>query len=230
MGRRSSWSRTSTGPTRRRSTSSDSSLAASRRSAPCSPSAIARRSSTARHPVRLMVGELASAVSLRRVPLSPLSPDAVARLAEPYGIDPLAAAPDDRRERVLRDGGAGVRRNGDPGHGSRRRPRPHRTALAGRAGRARRCRDRAAARGDLARRDALRPARRAARRVHHLRRARLGGRVRLVPARARPTRRRGVDPTGPRAPAASRRARRAPRARAGGSRAGAPRAPRGGGR
>src|SRR6185503_16661338 len=25
----------------------------------------------------------------RRVPLSPLSPDAVARLAEPYGIDPL---------------------------------------------------------------------------------------------------------------------------------------------
>ena len=42
-----------------------------------------------RHPVRLMVGELASAVSLRRVPLSPLSPDAVARLAEPYGIDPL---------------------------------------------------------------------------------------------------------------------------------------------
>ena len=44
----------------------------------------------ARHPVRLMVGELASAVSLRRVPLLPLSPDAVARLAEPYGIDPLA--------------------------------------------------------------------------------------------------------------------------------------------
>ena len=42
-----------------------------------------------RHAVRLMVGELASAVSLRRVPLSPLSPDAVARLAEPYGIDPL---------------------------------------------------------------------------------------------------------------------------------------------
>jgi DNA-binding CsgD family transcriptional regulator/tetratricopeptide (TPR) repeat protein len=41
-----------------------------------------------RHPLRLMLGELASAVSLRRVPLSPLSPDAVARLAEPHGIDP----------------------------------------------------------------------------------------------------------------------------------------------
>ncbi len=35
-----------------------------------------------------MLGELASAVPLRRVPLSPLSPAAVARLAEPYGIDP----------------------------------------------------------------------------------------------------------------------------------------------
>ncbi len=42
----------------------------------------------ARHPVRLMLGELASAVSLRRVPLSPLSPAAVARLAEPYRVDP----------------------------------------------------------------------------------------------------------------------------------------------
>ena len=41
-----------------------------------------------RHPVRLMLGELASAVSLRRVPLSPLSPAAVARLAEPFQIDP----------------------------------------------------------------------------------------------------------------------------------------------
>jgi DNA-binding CsgD family transcriptional regulator/tetratricopeptide (TPR) repeat protein len=41
-----------------------------------------------RHPLRLMLGELASAVSLRRVPLSPLSPAAVARLAEPYGVDP----------------------------------------------------------------------------------------------------------------------------------------------
>jgi DNA-binding CsgD family transcriptional regulator len=40
-----------------------------------------------RHPVRLMLGELASAVSLRRVAVSPLSRAAVARLAEPYGID-----------------------------------------------------------------------------------------------------------------------------------------------
>ena len=103
-----------------------------------------------RHPVRLMVGELASAVSLRRVPLSPLSPDAVARLAEPYGIDPLelhrtTAGNAFFVTEVLAAGGSG-----DPGHGPRRRPRPHRAALAGRAGRARRCRGRAAARGDLA--------------------------------------------------------------------------------
>ena len=42
----------------------------------------------ARHPVRVMLGELATAVAVKRVKLSPLSPTAVAELAEPYGIDP----------------------------------------------------------------------------------------------------------------------------------------------
>jgi DNA-binding CsgD family transcriptional regulator/tetratricopeptide (TPR) repeat protein len=42
----------------------------------------------ARHPVRVMLGELASAVSLTRVPLPPLSAAAVAQLAFPHGTDP----------------------------------------------------------------------------------------------------------------------------------------------
>jgi DNA-binding CsgD family transcriptional regulator len=42
----------------------------------------------ARHPVRVMLGEVASGLALTRVRLEPLSPEAVAQLAEPYGIDP----------------------------------------------------------------------------------------------------------------------------------------------
>jgi DNA-binding CsgD family transcriptional regulator/tetratricopeptide (TPR) repeat protein len=41
----------------------------------------------AKHPVRIMVGELASALSPLRLSLAPLSPAAVARLAEPFGGD-----------------------------------------------------------------------------------------------------------------------------------------------
>jgi DNA-binding CsgD family transcriptional regulator/tetratricopeptide (TPR) repeat protein len=40
------------------------------------------------HPVRVMVGDLASALTITRVRPAPLSPDAVAQLAEPYGVDP----------------------------------------------------------------------------------------------------------------------------------------------
>jgi DNA-binding CsgD family transcriptional regulator/tetratricopeptide (TPR) repeat protein len=40
------------------------------------------------HPVRVMLGELASGLAITRVKPAPLSPDAVAQLAEPYGIDP----------------------------------------------------------------------------------------------------------------------------------------------
>ena len=43
----------------------------------------------ASHPVRVMLGEVASGLALTRVGLAPLSPAAVAQLAEPYdGIDP----------------------------------------------------------------------------------------------------------------------------------------------
>ena len=40
-----------------------------------------------RHPLRVMLGELATVFPVRRVAPAPLSRDAVARLAEPYGID-----------------------------------------------------------------------------------------------------------------------------------------------
>lgn len=42
----------------------------------------------ARHPVRVMLGELASGLAVQRVPLAPLSRDAVAELAGLYEIDP----------------------------------------------------------------------------------------------------------------------------------------------
>jgi DNA-binding CsgD family transcriptional regulator len=42
----------------------------------------------ARHPVRIMVGELASGLFALRLSLAPLSPAAVAQLAEPFGGDP----------------------------------------------------------------------------------------------------------------------------------------------
>ena len=41
----------------------------------------------ASHPLRVMLGEVASGLALTRVPLAPLSLEAVAQLAEPYGVD-----------------------------------------------------------------------------------------------------------------------------------------------
>jgi tetratricopeptide (TPR) repeat protein len=41
----------------------------------------------ARHPLRVMLGEVASGLALTRVALAPLSLEAVAQLAEPYGVD-----------------------------------------------------------------------------------------------------------------------------------------------
>jgi DNA-binding CsgD family transcriptional regulator len=41
----------------------------------------------ARHPLRVMLGDVASGLALTRVPLAPLSLEAVAHLAEPYGVD-----------------------------------------------------------------------------------------------------------------------------------------------
>jgi len=41
----------------------------------------------ARHPLRVMLGEVSSGLGLTRVPLAPLSLEAVAQFAEPYGVD-----------------------------------------------------------------------------------------------------------------------------------------------
>jgi DNA-binding CsgD family transcriptional regulator/tetratricopeptide (TPR) repeat protein len=43
----------------------------------------------ARHPVRVMLGELATALSFTRMPLASLSPEAVAQIADPYDVEPL---------------------------------------------------------------------------------------------------------------------------------------------
>jgi DNA-binding CsgD family transcriptional regulator len=39
------------------------------------------------HPLRVLVGELSTAPHVKRLALAPLSPEAVAQLAEPYGVD-----------------------------------------------------------------------------------------------------------------------------------------------
>jgi DNA-binding CsgD family transcriptional regulator/tetratricopeptide (TPR) repeat protein len=41
------------------------------------------------HPLRIMLGELATAEAIGRIKLAPLSPEAVAMLAEPHGVDAL---------------------------------------------------------------------------------------------------------------------------------------------
>ena len=46
-----------------------------------------RRRVRPRHPVRVLVGELGATRSIRRMQLSPLSPSAVAEMAEPFGTE-----------------------------------------------------------------------------------------------------------------------------------------------
>ena len=74
------------------------------------------------HPLRVVLGELATGLAVARVRLGPLSVEGVAQLAEPSGVDP------DRLRRVT--GGnpffvTEVLASGDrdSGHGPRRRPR-----------------------------------------------------------------------------------------------------------
>ena len=43
----------------------------------------------ARLPVRVMLGELATALTYTRMPLAPLSPEAVAQIADPYDVEPV---------------------------------------------------------------------------------------------------------------------------------------------
>ncbi len=42
----------------------------------------------ARHPVRVMLGELGTGLTFTRMPLAPLSPEAVAQIADPYDVEP----------------------------------------------------------------------------------------------------------------------------------------------
>lgn len=42
----------------------------------------------ATHPVRVMLGELATSLTFTHMPLAPLSPDAVAQIADPYDVEP----------------------------------------------------------------------------------------------------------------------------------------------
>ena len=43
----------------------------------------------ATHPVRIMLGELATGLAITRMPLAPLSQEAVAQLADPYDVEPV---------------------------------------------------------------------------------------------------------------------------------------------
>ena len=127
-----------------------------RRSAQCIAVSYREEELDARHPLRLMLGELASAVSLRRVPLS--TPVAGRRRPARRAVPdrPGGAPSHDRRQRLLRDGGARIGRNGHPRNGARRRSRPSGAPVVRRTRRPRGRRHRAAARRDMAGRGALR--------------------------------------------------------------------------
>jgi predicted ATPase len=80
------------------------------------------------HPLRIVVGELASVSGVVRLELESLSPAAVARLAGPFGVD--------ARDLHAKTGGnpffvteaLASGRSVVPGHGAGRRARPHGTA------------------------------------------------------------------------------------------------------
>ena len=110
----------------------------------CSP-ATATTSSTAAHPLRIVLGELARSEAISRLRLAPLSPAAVAELAEPHGLDAdelyrtTAGNPFFVTE-VLAAGG-----QTDPAHRPRRGARPDGAPQSGGQDAARGGRDRAAA-------------------------------------------------------------------------------------
>ena len=94
------------------------------------------------HPLRMVLGELASGRASARIRLEPLSSSAVARLAEPYAMDPVELHATDRRESVLRHRGARGRGRAHPADRAGRGARPGRpgrsagvdAARAGRCG------------------------------------------------------------------------------------------------
>ena len=125
---RRSCSRTSTGPTRRRSTScacSAGGWAARRRLA----IATYRDDELDRmHPLRIVLGELATAHAVRRLDVRPLSRDAVAALAAGSDVDPGALHDLTARQPLLRHRGSRRRRHSRPRHGARHRARTCRAA------------------------------------------------------------------------------------------------------
>ena len=95
------------------------------------------------HPLRVMLGELSRRDTTSRLRLVPLSLEAVAELAEPFGVDRRRAPPPDGGQPVLRDRGARGRRRRAARHGPRRGARARQAAQPGGAARARRGGDRA---------------------------------------------------------------------------------------
>ena len=165
----------------------------------------------AAHPLRIVLGELATTQNVGRMKLVLLSPGAVAQLAEPYGVDADELYRKTGRQPVLRRRSARRGSRRDPGDGQGRSARPRRTPQprredAPRGGRRRAAAGRALAPGGARRRGSQR-----SRRVPDLRHAYVRASGRGVPARARPSRRRGIGraaPTG--RPASQRRSRRSP--------------------
>ena len=84
------------------------------------------------HPLRIVLGDLATAAGVLRIELPPLSVDAVAALAAPHGVDAVELHAKTGRQPVLRHGGPGRGRDGHPGHDPGRRARA--SGAAGRAG------------------------------------------------------------------------------------------------
>ena len=104
----------------------------------------------ARHPVRVMLGEVATGLALTRIPLAPLSPEAVAQLAEPYDVDAGRAPLCHGRQPLLRDRGARLRKRLDSVDGARCRAGTGCAAERRGESRARCSRDRAASGGAVA--------------------------------------------------------------------------------
>ena len=161
------------------------------------------------HPLRLVLGELATAAGVERIRVPPLSAEAVRELAAPHGVD--------GNELHERTGGnpfyvtevLSAAGRDDPGDRPRRRARPR--GVAERRPRARLL-DPAVDRARCGRAGArVAAGRRRARRVRRLRHAAARRPRDRVPARAGAAGGRGRDPAAPACRAAPRRARSASR-------------------
>ena len=189
----SSCSRTCTGPTRRRSTSLRL-LGARIERAPALVVATYRDDELDRaHPLRIVLGELATESGRSGGCTSPpLSPAAVAELAEPYGVDPDELYRMTGGQPVLRDRGARRPPGEIPADRARRRARARCAAAAPARGGPRGGRDRAAGAPSCGCSRRWPGTIDAARRVPGLRDARRAATASSLPARARAAGGRGV--------------------------------------